>query len=58
MDLPDPADCNAGLGAKIWLVPSSDYNAGTCSMTDYNEANYLFETHLIWYDDTDVPNGG
>ncbi len=53
IDLPDLADDNALLGAKIWLVPSADYD-GT-KMTAYNEPLYLFETHLIWYDDTDVP---
>jgi len=53
MNLPDPADDNALLGAKIWLVPSDDYD-GT-KMIVYNESLYLFETHLIWYNDTDVP---
>jgi len=58
MDLPGPTDANYLLGAKIWLVPSSDYNPDTKQMTAWNEEDYLYETHLIWYNDTDVPNGG
>jgi predicted ribosomally synthesized peptide with SipW-like signal peptide len=54
MDLPAVGDDNLLLGAKIWLVPTADYNAGTKSMTAYNEPLYLFETYLIWYNDTDV----
>lgn len=54
IDLPDPADANYLTGAKIWLVPSSDYNAGTKAMTAWNTANYLFEMNFITYDDTDV----
>jgi len=54
MDLPAVGDDNVLLGAKIWLVPSSDYNPATKQMTGYNEPNYLFETYLIWYNDTDV----
>ena len=57
---PDPSDeyCNAEgdgyencCGAKLWIVPCSDYDAP--SMTAWNPADYLFETDLIWYDDTD-----
>jgi predicted ribosomally synthesized peptide with SipW-like signal peptide len=51
IDLPSSPDDNLLLGAKIWLVPSSDWD-GT-KMTAYNEPNYLFETYLIWYNDTD-----
>ena len=37
---------------KVWLVRSSDYNAGTKSMIAWNQANYLFETGLIDYYDS------
>lgn len=43
---------NTCTGAKIWLVPSADYNAGTKELTAWNPANYLFETDLIIYSDT------
>jgi hypothetical protein len=63
LDLPDPADDNyppgvdgtpdtGDEGAKIWLVPSSDYD-GT-QMTAWNPTEYLFEYDLITYDDIDV----
>jgi predicted ribosomally synthesized peptide with SipW-like signal peptide len=52
MDLPAVGDDNVLLGAKIWLVPTSDWD-GT-KMIDYDEPLYLFETYLIWYNDTDV----
>ncbi len=39
-------------GAKVWLVPSSDYNAGTKSVDWSNAGQYLYETDLITYDDT------
>jgi len=59
IDLPDwgtYADENHPEGAKIWLVTASDYNGGTegnGSMTAWNPDDYLFETGLITYDDTD-----
>lgn len=53
MDLPGPDDANTA-GAKIWLVPSSDYDADTNSMTAWNQAQYLYEHNLITYNDTDV----
>ena len=53
-DLPQwPSDQNHPEGAKIWLVPTSDYTVGT-GMTAWNPVNYLFETALITYDDTDI----
>lgn len=57
MDLPDAADDNAPQGAKIWLVPSSNYDAATKSVTAWTGVNldFLFETHTIVYDDIDVP---
>jgi predicted ribosomally synthesized peptide with SipW-like signal peptide len=51
MDLPNPSDANTD-GAKVWLVPASDYTGG--QMTAWNPANYLFEMRLITYDDTNV----
>jgi len=57
MDLPQwPSDQNHPEGAKLWLVPSSDYSTVTPGvkghMTAWNPANYLFETALITYEDT------
>ena len=68
MDLPHPDDANGYFydytqapdnyanahGAKIWLVPSSDYNAGMKKVIAWNPTQYLFETDLITFDDTDV----
>ncbi len=42
-------------GAKIWLVPSSDYNKNTKQVNWSNMNDYLYETDLITYDD--VNNG-
>jgi predicted ribosomally synthesized peptide with SipW-like signal peptide len=57
-DLPNSKDKNFGVGAKIWLVPSTDYSTTTVGsqgyMTAWNPSNYLFEMHLINYDDTDA----
>ena len=49
IDLPTSPDDNLLLGAKIWLVPTSDYSGG--QMTAWNSALYLFETYLIWHND-------
>lgn len=57
MDLPHASDANYPAGAKIWLVTASDYNGGSASvgpMTGWHFADYLFETALITYDDTDL----
>jgi predicted ribosomally synthesized peptide with SipW-like signal peptide len=55
MDLPDPADANSPGGAKIWLIPSSAYNSGSLSVTTWPFADdWLFESNLITYDDTDI----
>jgi len=51
-DMPHPFDANYPTGAKIWLVLSADHN--DTQMTDWNPDQYLFETVLIHYDDTDV----
>lgn len=39
-------------GAKVWLVPCSDYTEP--ALTAWNPTTYLFETDLITYDDTSV----
>jgi len=50
-DLPDPADANSAIGAKIWLVLSSDYDDGNKKMTLWNPGQYLFEGNVyIHYD--------
>ena len=46
------------VGAKIWLVPTSFLTGGTPNLiTGWpdNQATFLFETHIIYYNDTDVP---
>ena len=48
-----PCQCDPCPGAKIWLVPSADYNAGTCAMIAWNPTLYLYEFNSITYDDTD-----
>jgi len=73
MDLPSAPDANMIVeynvppnltsakphGAKVWLVPSSDFSttvvgaAGT--MTAWNPTEILFETDLVLYTDTDKP---
>jgi hypothetical protein len=66
MDLPSYPDANIDKydysvppdnyahphGAKIWLVPSLDYN-GVDKLTAWHPENYLFETDLISYIDLD-----
>ena len=44
----NPTDSHC-KGAKIWLVPSSDYDETNKKLTAWNQANYLFETDLITY---------
>lgn len=55
-DMPNPSDGNFTVGAKIWLVRSSDYNGGSLStgpMTAWNPSQYLFEGNVyIHYNDT------
>jgi len=53
---PDYCDCNNGhddyehcYGAKIWLIPLSDYNGVDKVLKNWNPQNYLFETDLIYY---------
>jgi len=45
------------FGAKIWLVPSADYDTALSKMIAWNPASYLFETDLINYVDTDAGSG-
>ena len=45
-------DYNLCTGAKIWLVPSSDYDSPTKKLTAWNPTTYLFETDLVIYSDT------
>jgi predicted ribosomally synthesized peptide with SipW-like signal peptide len=52
MDLPDPADGNFPTGAKIWLVLDTAYST---KIDSWQPEEFLFETVLIKYDDTDVP---
>ncbi len=54
MSFPAPGDLNHPDGAKIWLVPSSDYDDSTNELTAWNPDTYLFEIGLIWYEDTDL----
>ncbi len=54
INLPTMPDGNFALGAKIWLVLSSDYD-GISSMTDWNPDSYLFEANVyINYIDTSL----
>ena len=43
---------NLCTGAKIWLVPSADYDSAAKKLTTWNPTTYLFETDLIIYSDT------
>lgn len=56
MDMPKLPDGNFAIGAKIWLVLTSDYNNGALStgpMTAWQPDKYLFEGNVyIHYDDT------
>lgn len=51
IDLPTVGDANYPAGAKIWLVPASDYNDGNKALTAWNPTQYLFEMNLITYDE-------
>lgn len=54
-DIPVAVDENSADGAKIWLVLSEDYDTDETKMIGWNPGEYLFEHHLITFDDTDVP---
>jgi hypothetical protein len=47
--MPNADDANASIGAKLWLVPSADYDVANHVMTGWNPDNYLFETGLVNY---------
>jgi len=62
IDLPSTPDANIDFynyttldgyvhahGAKIWLVPSADYDVSQKKLTAWNPDKYLFETDLISY---------
>lgn len=51
-NLPMAGDINEG--AKIWLVLSADIDCENCTMSGWNNTEYLFEHHLITYTDTDA----
>ena len=40
-------------GAKVWLVPSSEYDAGAKTVSWADPTSYLYETDLMVYDDVD-----
>jgi hypothetical protein len=52
-NLPAACDANAGYGAKIWLVLSSDVDCDNHQMTGWTPSEYLFENTLITFMDTD-----
>jgi hypothetical protein len=45
--IPVPADANYPTGGKIWLVPASDYDVATHSMTAWNPSKILFDMSLV-----------
>lgn len=55
IDLPTMPDTNFGIGAKLWLIPSSNYNSGSKSIVSWTPDNsWLFEGNVyINYNDTD-----
>lgn len=54
-DLPNASDANSPDGAKIWLIPGAAYTDGSYSVNTWPFANdWLFETNLITYEDTDA----
>lgn len=57
MSLPCAPDANID-GAKLWMIPSADYNNNTFKMTAWNPANYLFETEMITYNNVSTQAGG
>ena len=49
-----PVGTDANDEAKIWLVLSDDYDADNDKMSGWDVSEYLFESNLITYEDTDV----
>ncbi len=56
-DLPAVYDDNFGVGAKVWLVLSSDVSCDTQRMELWNPAEYLFENELILFVSAALPGG-
>lgn len=66
MNLPSPPDLNADpihsslgpgvTGAKVWLVPTSDYDKTACKVINWDPTKFLFDdsSRLVNYCDTDV----
>jgi predicted ribosomally synthesized peptide with SipW-like signal peptide len=52
MDLPDSADNNYPVGAKVWLVPTSSLTGDDLAWTNLNQ--FLFDLSLVNYDDTGI----
>ncbi|MCD4761522.1 M73 family metallopeptidase [bacterium] len=52
LDLPDSADANYPVGAKLWLVLAADYSGS--QMVGWNPSSYLFDKGLVNYDDTQI----
>jgi hypothetical protein len=47
INLPDPADANYAIGAKIWLIPSAHYDVGTKSVINWApDDTWLFEGNV------------
>jgi len=53
-DYCDSDGYNLCHGAKVWLVQTSNYNAGTKEVTTWDPDMFLFETDLITYSDVQV----
>lgn len=47
----EPDNYEHCTGAKIWLIPTDDYDGEDKTLTAWNPENYLFETDLIRYFD-------
>lgn len=52
VSIPVVGDGNYPAGAKLWLVPESDYDPAANQMTAWSHADYLFEMNLITYEKT------
>ena len=40
--------------AKVWLVPATHWTSGAVTWGGWPNMNFLWETGLIWYEDTDL----
>lgn len=50
----DPDNYYHAHGAKIWLVPSVDYDVNQLKVINWNPTAFLFETDLIGYSDCNI----